>query len=214
MSNLGSYKAQIHRHLVGAYPELCATFRNIGEIDQIRAKTDPVPESVVRVVAGQMLSRQAAGTIYRRIRKQSLGSGLAGSWELSEEALRACGLSRRKAQSINLFAGHYRRQPNRIDGWKNMDWDSLSRAVCENWGMSEWTASILAMFYFGHEDVYPNGDGSLKRAERQIGILRRDEGYKVDHQLAKPFRSYLALYLWKALDEGHLSSLNIGPAKD
>ena len=86
-----------------------------------------------------------------------------------------------------------------------MEWNTLCESVCGFWGMSEWTASILAIFHFGHEDVYPNGDGSLRRAEKLVSMMRFDDDYRIRSDLAAPYRSYLALYLWKALDEGYLS---------
>ena len=72
--------------------------------------------------------------------------------------------------------------------------------------MGDWTASILALFYVGHEDVFPAGDGSLQRAItalQRIGT-KRSRRYKFDPERAQPFRSYLALYLWQALDTGML----------
>ena len=55
---------------------------------------------------------------------------------------------------------------------------------------------MLAIFYFGFEDVYPLNDGSIKR----VTNLLEQRGIKFEPEKAAPYRSYLALYLWAILD--------------
>lgn len=62
--------------------------------------------------------------------------------------------------------------------------------------MSDWTASILAIFHFGHEDVFPHNDGSINRALSKIGYVPEN----FDPLPAALYRSYLAMYLWSILD--------------
>ena len=81
----------------------------------------------------------------------------------------------------------------------------IARSRIAQTGPSHGPAAILAIFHFGHEDLYPEGDGSLKRAEKLLGIKHLVSGYKIQPELASPYRSYLALYLWRALGEGNLS---------
>jgi len=71
----------------------------------------------------------------------------------------------------------------------------------KHWGLSNWSASILAIFYFGFEDVYPENDGSIRRVTR----LLEQKGITFDPEQASPYRSYLALYLWEILDRKMIS---------
>jgi DNA-3-methyladenine glycosylase II len=71
--------------------------------------------------------------------------------------------------------------------------------------MGNWTASIISLFYIGHEDVFPSADGSLRRAMAILDRTKRGKRKKpFDPDRAAPYRSYLALYLWHALDSGLL----------
>jgi DNA-3-methyladenine glycosylase II len=94
--------------------------------------------------------------------------------------------------------------PNLVKSWKSQPADQVTVTIKSFWGMSDWTASIITLFYLGHEDVFPHGDGSLQRALRLIEGATRNRQIKLDPELARPYRSYLALYLWKALDSGVL----------
>jgi DNA-3-methyladenine glycosylase II len=84
-----------------------------------------------------------------------------------------------------------------------MDAIAVRNEVTAFWGMSDWSAAILSIFYFGHEDVFPASDGTLLRVQ----ALLQSAGYvnaNVGGAEAAPYRSYLALYLWKLNDDGLL----------
>ena len=59
---------------------------------------------------------------------------------------------------------------------------------------------MLLIFYFGYEDLYPEGDGSIKRIIESF----ETKGIKIIPENSAPYRSYLALYLWEILDLGLL----------
>ena len=168
----------------------------------------PLPEALVRVVTGQMLSTQAASTIYARIRSKAEEKRLTGSWQLDHDSLRACGLSGSKARTICEFGAHIGADPTALDHWFNLAPELLIGEIKQYKGMGDWTASIIALFYVGHEDVFPAADGSLQRAISLIQSARgkpgRRKGATFDPGKAAPYRSYLALYLWRAMDAGLL----------
>ncbi|TPW11131.1 MAG: 3-methyladenine DNA glycosylase, partial [Halothiobacillaceae bacterium] len=67
-------------------------------------------------------------------------------------------------------------------------------------GLSRWSASMLGIFYFAMEDIYPEIDGTIMRVQR----LLQGRNIELNPEAVSPYRSYLALYLWKLLDEGLL----------
>jgi DNA-3-methyladenine glycosylase II len=67
-------------------------------------------------------------------------------------------------------------------------------------GVGPWTASILAMFHFAHQDLFPIQDSSLRKAMS----LLKDQGILIIPERAQPYRSYLACYLWDMLDQARL----------
>jgi DNA-3-methyladenine glycosylase II len=163
----------------------------------------------VRVVIGQMLSRAAASTIYARLAAEADRQGLQGTWELDPHTLQRLGLSRGKVRTVKEFSQAHRCCPSEVEAWKHMSAAEIRRRVSSYWGMSDWTAGILSIFYLGHEDVFPQNDGTLKRVgellhTKQLWCEQRDG--PLGGERASPYRSYLALYLWKAIDEGFLSA--------
>ena len=110
--------------------------------------------------------------------------------------MRSCGISNSKAKAIKLFAEQYFNDINRYENWRNLDSPGLFSEINKHWGLSHWSASMLAIFYFGFEDVYPVNDGSIKRI---TGLLEQ-KGITFEPEKAAPYRSYLALYLWEMLD--------------
>jgi DNA-3-methyladenine glycosylase II len=193
----------IKRFLQQAYPALNDCLERTATIPRIRRRVDFVlPEAFVRVVVGQMLSGKAADTIYGRVRTAAIEQNLPGSWLLDLDSLRKCGLSGAKAAAVLNLRSRIGTVPTALDHWYDLSPNDLVDEIKTYRGMGAWSASILALFYVGHEDIFPTGDGSLDRAMRLI--RESSENYVVDPTLAAPYRSYLALYLWQCLDTGIL----------
>ena len=193
------------RHLQSQYPELSSLLDQVKTIPTLKRRDGPRPEAGVRVVVGQMLSSQAASTIYERVKKKTTEQQLSGSWLLDHDSLRQCGLSGSKARTISEFAAHIGPESSALDHWYSLPADTLITEIKGFRGMGDWTASIIALFYVGHEDVFPAGDGSLQKAIQVIqGKKKGKRVQPFNYQMASPYRSYLALYLWKLLDAGVL----------
>jgi len=197
---------KIKRLISSTYPEHGALFTQLKTVPKLKPRDLPLPEAVVRVVIGQMLSGAAAQTIYGRVAAAAAERGLVGSWQLDFDALRGCGLSGAKARNICAFGSKVGDDVSALEHWRDLDVNLLIQEVKGNQGMGDWTASILALFYVGHEDVFPLGDGSLQRAMTALQRVgsKQSRRYKFDPDRARPYRSYLALYLWQALDTGML----------
>lgn len=197
---------KIKRVISAAYPEHGALFTKLKTIPKLKPRHLPLPEAVVRVVTGQMLSGAVAKAIYGRVTAAAAERRLVGSWQLDYDVLRSCGLSGSKARTICAFGSKIGEDASALEHWRKIDPDALFQEIKSNKGMGDWTAAIIALFYVGHEDVFPLGDGSLQRAiaALQRTGAKRSRRYKFHPDLARPYRSYLALYLWRALDSGML----------
>lgn len=195
----------MHRsHLISSYPELADLIDQVGLIPQLQADEVPVAEAITRIVVGQMLSRSAARSIYARVEAMRDAAGAEGSWRLSASQLASAGLSRRKVRTIKEFGERYDKRPLHFEQWRNMKFEDLALEVENCWGLSHWSASILALFYFADADVFPASDGSIRRV---TALLQSKQiiGQDFDSEAARPYRSYLALYLWAILDRGIVS---------
>lgn len=185
-------------------PFMVPLIERTGSLPLPAPESEPVAASLVRIVAGQMLSRTAAQTILGRMAAAATRAGLDQLYLLDESELRSCGLSGRKAKTIGAIRNLAENQPDRLELWRTLEWVDLRREVSSIWGLSDWSAGVLAIFDFALPDVFPLGDGSLVRAMRLIERLYMDDGNEFPHAAGSPYGSYLAVTLWAALDNGHL----------
>lgn len=177
-----------------------------GELPLPTRTGSSVAASLVHIVAGQMLSRSAAQTIIRRLMAAAERRAVEHLYELEADELRACGLSDRKARTVAAIRELAIMDRERLEGWRELNWEDLRQKVASVWGLSDWSAGMLAIFDFGLPDVFPLGDGSLARAMRRVEQMHLSEDVAFPHERASPFGSYLAITLWSALDNRYLEA--------
>ena len=194
----------IREFLIYSYPLFVPVFKKSGLIPLIERQPINIYEAIVKVVVGQMLSRKAANAIYHKILIKSQEKGLSRTLDLADNDLICCGLSSNKVKTIAFIRIQDECNLSYYNKWLNLSPQELIKEVKSHWGMSDWTANMLSIFYLGHEDVFPLTDASINRA---LNLAHEQVNYKahIAPEKAKPYRSYLALYLWKALDNGILS---------
>lgn len=188
-------------HLRAAYPRLAPLFDAVAPPRLVLRGTGCIGTAVTQVVTGQSISRTAATAIYQRVLAAAEDRNLGGCWRLDAETYVKAGLSRSKARTIREFAARFDADPDSFESWRTLDRAALTQAVSAFWGLGAWSADVLALFYFGNPDIFPAGDGTLKK-----GVSLVEEhllgGAPLDPEPARPYRSYLALYLWRAVDAG------------
>lgn len=188
-------------HLRKQYPEIGEIFSPREPLPKLFMRCTSIPLSVTRVVAGQMLSKKAADTILARVEARA-AADKKQPWELAPETLRELGLSKSKAVTITNFGEYYRNNTAEIEAWPSLPYDQLKKSICSHKGLGEWTASVLALYHFGFEDVFPDKDGIIRRA---LVLVKDKYTLTIDPAKAAPYRSYLALALWRAVGSGLLT---------
>ena len=183
----------IQDYLAARYPDRLQFLFSADPISRIRPDSGEVLEAVVRVVCGQMLSRKAARSNYDRLVRLAGEEGLEGTWLLEESSPRKAGLSGGKANTIRLIGQRYADDASQYLIWPQLDWPGLRNKVNSERGLSDWSAATLAIFHFGHEDVFPEGDGSSQRCCAAMSSITPRKC--IDIEAAVPYRSYLALAL-------------------
>ena len=169
-----------------------------------RRHRDGLPRFLARAIVGQQLSTVAARSIWARI-ENSVDEKESAIPQFfcakNRRALRRCGLSRakvrtlieiRKADEAGLLA------PARLGRMAHPERAEHLQSI---WGIGQWTADMTSMFYFGDQDVWPQGDAGVYRALQMIVGRRSRSGLlKIANGFA-PYRSFLAVYMWRYLDE-------------
>lgn len=196
-----------YRHLRLAYPYLSPLFDDVGHRAVPPARNTPVDEAVVKTVIGQMLSSKAAASIHARV-VLACDERQCRAWDLPEGLLRTAGLSGRKIRTIREFGEGTVSRADEIRAWPGMPFEDLRRSVSSFWGLSEWTAAILAIFHLGHVDVLPLSDGSITRAIKLVEGSLLDTA-RFDPEAARPYGTYLSMALWASLDDGFWKRLAV-----
>ena len=168
----------------------------------LQPRDDPF-YSLSRSIVGQQISVHAAEAVWRRV-VAAIGEMTPGAvCDQTEDDLRACGLSRRKASYLIGLAEHFRHEAPDRAAWKRMDDEAVIDALVRIKGIGRWTAEMFLIFHLLRPDVLPVTDIGIQKA-----IARH---YNGGERLAaaeltaiaepwRPWRSVASWYLWRSLD--------------
>lgn len=179
--------------------------RHLGPV--ARAQPQPVLgmrsrpfNALIVAIAGQQISRTAAGAIMRRLdalAAMPFTSPALAKVRLSQ--LRGAGLSASKAACVQACARAFLAEaPLRRLG--RLPDDGVREALTAIKGVGPWTAEMVLMFGLGRQDVMPHGDvGIIRGAARAFGTRDMERAAarlrKTAPQWA-PYRTVAAAYLW------------------
>ena len=190
------------RELAARVPVMATLVAAAGPI-QLRRSQETHFAALARAITYQQLAGAAAAAIHGRLLGALDGAvGPEPLLALSNEQLRAVGLSANKAASLRDLAARV------LDGTVVLDTRRLARQSDEEVilrltavrGIGEWTAQMFLIFQLRRLDVWPTGDLGVRRGYGLAwGIptpTARDLGPLGD--VLRPYRSVAAWYCWRA----------------
>jgi DNA-3-methyladenine glycosylase II len=164
-------------------------------------------ESLVQAVTHQQLNGTAAKTILGRVKALYPGRAFPSPEDLlatPDEKLRAAGLSRAKAASIkDIAAKTLAGIVPTSRAIARMDNDAIITQLTGIRGVGPWTVEMLLMFKLGRTDVLPATDFGVRKGFALVYELEDLPAPKdlLEHgERWRPYRSFAAWYLWRALD--------------
>lgn len=159
-------------------------------------------ETLLRAIVGQQISVKAADAVWARvcaatpIQPEHIAI-------LQTDSLRACGLSRMKAEYAIDLASHFasgRINPRR---WTRMEDEDIIAELIDVRGIGRWTAEMFLIFHLLRPNVWPVDDLGLLKA---VGMHYKG-GEKISPREARewgetwqPWRTVATWYLWRSLD--------------
>lgn len=201
---------RVHQHLLersrGRFDKIHLLIEKNGPLSLEAHGTD-LFEYMAKTVAGQQLSAAAARTIWSRVKAIASESGKPLSESCCESgvaALRSCGLSRNKVKALMHLRRAFADGSISEAQIRASDYANVSEMVSRIWGFGSWSADMIAIFYCGLPDVWSEGDSSLQKG---LGILTNDSAADTSEiaPVFSPYRSYLALHVWKGIDDRFLT---------
>ena len=164
-----------------------------------RNKNQPLAEVLCRAVAGQQLSTKAAATIWGRVLERAGDRDLVRYLgETDPLELRSAGLSNAKSKAVQAIAEAAQAGELDPDELRKLDRDARCQRLTTIWGVGDWTADMIDIFYFGNRDVWPDGDVAARKTLEKLTSRRRKT--EKTAALFAPYRSYLALHMWHHCD--------------
>ncbi len=145
-------------------------------------------------IVSQQVSVAAAKAVWARL--EAVGATAPeGVATASDEALRACGLSRQKIAYGRAIAG----SGIDFDALRAMPDADVIAELVQIKGVGVWTAEIYAMFSLGRADVFAPGDLALQEATRVLFDLAERPREPAMRMLSldwSPWRAVAARLLW------------------
>lgn len=175
---------------------------------EIPEKTTNVTRSLVFSIISQQLSTQVAKVIQKRF--MDLYGGKFPSAKAIRntpfDRLKSIGLSNSKTHYIHNVAEFIDSRKITIAKLDKMTDEEVIELLTEIKGVGRWTVEMLLIFGLKREDVFAVDDLGMQKA--MIKMFRLQDLSKSERrekmiQLSKrwsPFRSYICLHMWRAMD--------------
>lgn len=204
---------------LGADPDLAAVIARIGPCT-LRGDDGQEPyDALLRAIAGQQLHGAAARKIFGRLCLLGAQERVDGPppapgriLSISEESLRACGLSGNKLLAMKGLAQARLDGlvPSRAEAAVMTDEELIARLVTLR-GIGRWTVEMLLMFTLNRPDVMPVDDFGVRegwRRIRKMDLPPKPKALKEETERFAPHRSTLAWYCWRVAEEGKKTAPN------
>jgi DNA-3-methyladenine glycosylase II len=154
-------------------------------------------ETLLRTIIGQQVSVQSANAIWTRLEAAG-GTDPARLAALSDEALRAVGLSRQKSSYARSLADGVASGRLDLAALPEDDEEAIAQLVAIK-GIGRWSAEIYLLFAEGRSDIWPAGDLAVQIECGEILGLDERPSERATRALAeawRPHRGAAAIFAW------------------
>tara|TARA_R100001143_G_C3359521_1_gene134635 strand:- start:46 stop:678 length:633 start_codon:yes stop_codon:yes gene_type:complete len=180
-------------------PQLADSIKRVGPIELQSENSIPLAEHMCRSVTGQQLSVKVAKIIWGRLLEASGDQPLSEFITIDKtDLLRSCGLSAAKVRTVCGIAEEARAGNLEAVDLGALNHQERSMRLIRLWGIGQWTVDMISIFYFGDEDVWPDGDLIARTTLEKLTSKRR-KTVRTAERFA-PYRSRLAIYMWEFND--------------
>ncbi len=174
-------------------------------LPRLGARTETHFATLIRAIVYQQLAGAAAAAIHGRLIVAMNGNPTPeGLLALSDETLRAVGLSRGKVASLRDLAakvldGTVVLEPRRLRALSDED---LTARLSSVRGIGKWTADMFLIFQLRRLDVWPTGDLGVRRGYGLAWGIPTPTAKELDPlgEPYRPYRSVVAWYCWRAAE--------------
>lgn len=189
-------------HLKRNDPVLAAIIDRVGPLELFYR--DPTFASLVRSITFQQLNGKAARVIFERLLNAVGGAITPESiLSISEEQMRACGLSKQKLTYTRDLAAKTLSGEITFEKLPKMSDAEVIEHLTRVKGIGVWSAQMFLMFALRRENVMPTTDYGIQAAIKKAYRKRKWPTPKDMLKLSRKWEPYCTLacyYLWRSLD--------------
>ncbi len=173
-------------------------------IERVIPDKRPLSHLVVRTVVGQLVSTAAARSIMKTLLDAhgDIDGIIAWAMRTPADALPSHSLSRAKRKAIAHWGFYLAEHGDPRKRWSALPADELIAQIVALRGLGPWSAHMIAIFGFGHPEIWPEGDAGVVRAAR---VVFRGIRKPAMRKMIKGHESHVALCCWALLDGGRLA---------
>jgi DNA-3-methyladenine glycosylase II len=189
-------------HLRKCDPVLAGIIQQVGPFRMEYAPAEFA--SVAEAIVYQQLNGKAAVTIFKRFTERA-GEPLtpAGILKLTDEQMRAVGLSKQKSSYLKDLAAKTASGTLDFSRLHELPDEEVIKHLTQVKGVGVWTAHMFLMFSLRRPNVLPTGDYGVQMAMKKHYRKRKLPKPKDMEKIARawtPYRSVACWYLWRSLD--------------
>ena len=171
----------------------------IDQVGHVEREVDPdLFSAVVHHIVGQQISTKAQATIWARMREHLGEVNARTVAAVGTAALQSVGISLRKAEYIQDFAGKVNSGAFDLQRVAALPDSEAIEALVALKGVGVWTAEMILLFCLQRPDIFSFDDLAIQRGLRMVYRHR-----KIDRKLFEkyrrrfsPYGSVASLYLW------------------
>lgn len=158
--------------------------------------------ALIRNIIGQQLSGRVADVILERFKKTVLTLSPKKILAISDEKLRATGMSWAKVKYVKNLSRAVAEGSLNLEKLITLPDEEVITQLTKIKGIGRWTAEMILIFHLNRPDVFSIGDLGLRTAVAKLYKVDRNNLKKIAKISAKwkPYRSMASRALWKSLD--------------
>ena len=162
----------------------------------------PAFHVLIWAIINQQLSVASARSIESKLQNLHRGTVFRQPTisTLSDNQLKACGLSRQKIRYIRALCDAVAQKSLRLRSLPYKTNDEIGDILTTLPGIGPWTIDMFLMFSLGRLDVLPLGDLALRKAISNTYNTHDSEAMLSISQRWAPYQTIASWYLWNTVD--------------
>ena len=149
-----------------------------------------------QLILEQQVSIASAKACYDKIESYLNGFTPKLLLDVSDEELKACGVSRQKISYIKNLALSIEENKIDLESFQSKTEIEVYSELIQLKGIGKWTAQVYLMFCLQKKDVFPIGDIAIQHTMRELFQTETLEEMENHADNWKPFRSLATYLLW------------------